>query len=278
MYYSSKGTVDVPGNKPMIVIEGLNFRYQDDLNSSFTGKIRESTLDSIVNLVSNEKEKDIELINHDYLTGYVQSLSLDYGNLKFRYKNLNEKDEFISRVLFLLNQYIPNQYEKLYKFESYIQPIEISSKNSITIDLSELNPNEKKTYDILVKDNSSIFINDDVYMVSKSICIEGFNPCDCSMFFAKNQTNEYIIFTKYFSEDEILFYFDDDKVIHVNSLIGFGDEFTIYKLTTELKEKLFSNNIIAIKYSRKENQFYLHRDFKNNSDLDFVKFTKDFFE
>lgn len=128
LYYSYAGLGSGMGSmQPTFRIAKNEYIYTFDQNSFYTkpdrqpetkckGKLRESSIDSIINLVKEIKDSLIYKTNSGIMSGGIHKLSVTYGKRKLTFQLHNAYDSTAQKILDILNSNIPDDKERLWLF------------------------------------------------------------------------------------------------------------------------------------------------------------------
>jgi hypothetical protein len=126
LYYGFAGLGSNIGKmEPTLRINGTEFRYTLEQNSNWgdqkpedpqlicTGKIRTSSIDSILSLVSPLKDTSIFKSNPDIMSGGIYDLTIASGRDSLNFELINTFDSVPLKIINILNPYLPSEH-KLY--------------------------------------------------------------------------------------------------------------------------------------------------------------------
>jgi len=132
LYYGFSGLGSNMGKKfPTLRIQGTKFIYTNEQNSSYgepdlkpdticLGTIRTSSIDSIINLVKDVKEKEIHKYNNCIMSGGIYNMNIKYMKHSVGYSMMNTFDWIPLRIVRILNPYLPTD-EKIWATEELIK-------------------------------------------------------------------------------------------------------------------------------------------------------------
>lgn len=129
LYYNYAGLGSGMGSLgPVFIVKGTKFKYYFSQNSSFDGKytkkdeavcdgkIRISSIDSILDLVKDIKDTLIYKTNTGISSGGIHNISIQYENIKIQFQLHNEFDSTAFKITEILNSNIPEKEDKLWLF------------------------------------------------------------------------------------------------------------------------------------------------------------------
>lgn len=129
LYYNYAGLGSGMGSLgPVFKVKGTKFKFYYSQNSSFDGKftkkdkaicdgkIRISSIDSILDLVKDIKDTMIYKTNPYILSGGIHNISIRYEKIKIQFQLHNEFDSTAFKITEILNSNIPEKEDKLWLF------------------------------------------------------------------------------------------------------------------------------------------------------------------
>lgn len=129
LYYSYAGLGSGMGSmQPKFRETGTNYVYTFEQNSFYTkpdkqpeprynGILRNSSIDSIINLVKDIKDTLIYKTNAGIMSGGIHNLSVSFGKINVTFQLHNAYDPTAQKILDILNSNIPDDKEKLWIFD-----------------------------------------------------------------------------------------------------------------------------------------------------------------
>ncbi len=125
--------------QPVFKVNETNYLYTLEENSSFTGeftkepkticsgKIRTSSIDSIIQLTENIEDTLIYNNNPGIMSGGIHSVHISNNNDNLTFKLHNASDSIAEEVVAILNSNIPKDKKKLWLFQFDAPTITIDS-------------------------------------------------------------------------------------------------------------------------------------------------------
>lgn len=125
LYYSFSGLGSNMGSlQPVFRASGESYIYTLEQNSYFsqpqkltesicTGKLRTSSIDSILNIVEDIKDTLITKSNYRIKSGGIDILTVNYEKTNLTFQLQNASDSTASKIIDILNSNIPNDKRKL---------------------------------------------------------------------------------------------------------------------------------------------------------------------
>jgi hypothetical protein len=116
---------------PVLIVKGSRFRYTYQRSRYFSGNgrrierishgvLRQSSIDSILNLISLLKDTSINRINPFVMSGSIYYVTVANGTDTTRFKMINTFDYTALKIVNILNQYLPSD-NKLWASEELIK-------------------------------------------------------------------------------------------------------------------------------------------------------------
>lgn len=129
LLYSYAGLGSGMGSiQPTFSATGADYVYSLEQNSSFTGefqkkpefickgKLRESSIDSIVNLVKDIKDTLIYKTNTGIMSGGIHVISIKNDKINITFRLHNASDPIAQKIVDIVNSNIPNDKKRLWLF------------------------------------------------------------------------------------------------------------------------------------------------------------------
>ena len=115
------------GNKfPVLKVNGTNYLYTRKQNSSWTGKfdkktdaicfgeIRQTSIDSIIMVISEIKDTLIYETNAGVMSGGIDCINISFGNKSLKFNLHNASHPKATQIIKILNSNIPDEFDKLF--------------------------------------------------------------------------------------------------------------------------------------------------------------------
>lgn len=130
LWYSYAGLGSNYGSmQPTFKVTGADYGYNLEQNSSFTGKydknpefvckgkLRASSIDSIINLVKDIKDTLIYVTNTGIMSGGIHNISIKKDKINITFQLHNASDPTAQKIVDILNSNIPTDKERLWLFD-----------------------------------------------------------------------------------------------------------------------------------------------------------------
>ena len=114
--------------QPTFRVVGTDYYYNLEQNSSYTGeiemkpqlickgKLREASIDSIINLVKDMNDTLIYNTNINIMSGGIHSITVKYKKIAVTFRLHNASDATAQKIVDILNTNIPIDKDKLWLF------------------------------------------------------------------------------------------------------------------------------------------------------------------
>lgn len=129
LYYSYSGLGSGMGSmQPTFRVTGKNFVYTSEQNSYYgkpdkkpenicEGTLRNSSIDSILNLVKDIKDTLVYKTNVGIKSGGIHNISVKYEKINLTFRLHNASDSTAQKIVDILNSNIPADKQKLWLFD-----------------------------------------------------------------------------------------------------------------------------------------------------------------
>lgn len=94
----------------------LSGEFKKKLEIFYKGKLRESSIDSIVNLVKNIKDTLIYKTNSGIMSGGIHVISIKKDKINITFRLHNASDPIAQKIVDIVNSNIPNDKKRLWLF------------------------------------------------------------------------------------------------------------------------------------------------------------------
>lgn len=115
--------------QPVFNVTGTDFIYTSEQTSFYegterqkpdticTGKLRTSSIDSIIDLVDEIKDSLIYRTNIHIMSGGLHNIHISKNNIDVEFTLHNATDPIAQKIVDILNKYIPDNEKKLWLFD-----------------------------------------------------------------------------------------------------------------------------------------------------------------
>jgi hypothetical protein len=123
--YTAAGLGSGMGNMmPSLQVFGTKYYYQLAQNSFYgdspkqptphgEGNIRSTSIDSIIDIIKNIKQKNIDKTNINTMSGTLTNINIKYDELQVNFKLHNASDSAAQKIIDILNSNFPAETKKL---------------------------------------------------------------------------------------------------------------------------------------------------------------------